>query len=54
MKTFTIYFIGRKIYAIGIRYQIKETVQAPDIESAKLKLYEKYEHISILDIKEVA
>jgi hypothetical protein len=52
MKTYEVRFYGRTIGAIGILYWITDTVQAENEEAAKLKLYDKYEHISILTIRE--
>lgn len=46
MKVFSIEFIGRTKGSIGIMYPIKEEVIAEDFDSAILKLYEKYDHIS--------
>lgn len=45
MKTYTAHFTGRKVGAIGIRYAINTTVEAESIEDAKLRLYDRYEHI---------
>ena len=39
-------FIGRKINAIGITYEINDTVEADSIGQARIKLYDNYEHIS--------
>jgi hypothetical protein len=47
-KTFKITFIGRKVGAIGKRYQITETVKATDQQAAELRLYDNYEHIAVL------
>ena len=51
MTTYTVKFTGRTNGAIGIFYPITETVQAENEEAAKLKLYEKYEHITNIQIK---
>jgi len=53
MKTFEIEFTGRKLNSIGIFYPIKTTLEATDLHSALLKLYETYDHISNPIIKEV-
>ena len=45
-------FIGRKVGAIGIRYQISVMVEAANKEAAELRLYDSYEHISNLELKE--
>lgn len=54
MKTFNISFIGRYKNALGIRERFTEKVKAPSYDDAVLKLYDKYEHISVLkfDIEE--
>jgi len=46
-------FTGRTINAIGKTYKIIDTVEAENEESARLKLYDKYEHISNLILKEI-
>lgn len=54
MKTFKVTFTGRKKNAIGIFYKISDIVEAPKNstdEQIRLKLYDKYEHISNLKIK---
>ena len=50
MKTFTIQFSGRKAGAIGIFGNFEETVEANNKDEAILKLYDVYEHITILKI----
>lgn len=47
MKTYHFDFIGRENGAIGIRYAISEQVQADDYDAAVLRLYDRYEHISV-------
>lgn len=44
-KRFKVTFYGRTKGAIGISYKITDTVWAPDVEGARLALYDKYEHI---------
>ncbi len=39
-------FNGRTAGAIGITYPITDTVEADTEEEARLKLYDKYEHIT--------
>jgi len=39
-------FKGRAKGALGISYMITTQVEAPDKETAALKLYARYEHIS--------
>jgi hypothetical protein len=48
MTTFNIYFIGRYKDALGIRERFEERVKAASYDDAVLKLYDKYEHISVL------
>ena len=43
-------FMGRKINAGGVFYEIETTVEGADTESARLNLYERYEHISKLEL----
>lgn len=52
MNKYKISFIGRKKNAKGKVYKITETVFANDVEGAKLKLYENYEHIKVLTLKQ--
>jgi len=47
---YQIRFIGRKLGAIGIVYEISEHVEAESQDQAIMKLYDKYEHIRILTI----
>ena len=52
-KTFTCDFTGRKVGAIGIRYHIVDSIDMPadsTLQEVRLKLYDKYEHISNLTI----
>ena len=53
MKTYKVKFYGREKGAIGIRYIIETTVQGKNIEEATLNLYDRYEHISILEMVEI-
>ena len=53
MKTYKTSFNGRQAGALGITYRIETTVKAEDADKAALKLYDKYEHINHLNIKEV-
>jgi hypothetical protein len=46
-------FMGRQKGAIGIFYKITDTVEADNREDANLKLYDNYEHISLLQLVEV-
>jgi hypothetical protein len=45
MNTYKIIFTGRTKGALGITYSIEEEVQANNPEEARLKLYDRYEHI---------
>lgn len=51
MKTYKITFTGRLINAIGKTYSHTITVKAESQDEAVLKLYEKFEHIKIINIK---
>jgi hypothetical protein len=50
----TIKFQARKIGAIGIRQTYIETLEVADGSEARAKLYDQYEHISILGTRESA
>ena len=49
---FYIEFYGRENGAIGIRSHYARTVEADSRDAAILKLYENFEHISVLKIEE--
>ena len=53
MKKYKAIFRGREAGAIGIFYSIYAEVEAENKKAAELKLYEKYEHITRLDLREV-
>jgi len=53
MKKYTASFVGRKKGAIGIFYNIKCTVKGENKEEAKMNLYETYEHLHHLSLREV-
>ena len=53
MKTYFISFRGRKNTAIGITYPNTTTIRAENAELAELALYDKYEHISKVELIEV-
>lgn len=53
MKTYHAKFSGRKRNAIGLFYPVFVTIQAEDATEAKTKLYEAWEHISGLNLREV-
>jgi hypothetical protein len=46
MKKFKLSFKARLIGSIGKLQSFTETVEAENLEVAKFKLYNKYEHIS--------
>lgn len=52
MRTFIATFIGRKVGAIGMFYRITTTVQADSPSAARTKLYDTYEHVHGLTIRE--
>jgi hypothetical protein len=47
-------FLGRKVGAIGIFYQISVTLEASTEDEARLKIYDTHEHISGLKVTEVS
>lgn len=50
MKTYTIYFYGREIGAIGIQQEFTLTLNAENDNDAITRLYERYEHITSIRI----
>ena len=55
MNKYKIKFVGRKLGAIGICCKYEVVVESQDPESAKLKLYDNFEHITIIgEIKEIS
>lgn len=50
MQTFDVTFWGRKAGAIGIRSQFRERIEVEKTEDILPALYEKYEHISSVEI----
>lgn len=52
-KRFRVTFHGRTKNAIGVCYGITDTVYAPDLDGARLALYDKYEHVSRFEAVEV-
>jgi hypothetical protein len=42
---FIVYGHGRKVGAIGISYGFAASVEAKDVEDAKIRIYDTYEHI---------
>lgn len=53
MKTYKITFRGRENNAIGIFYTITDFFSGENEEQARLSMYDKYEHILIIDCEEV-
>ncbi len=52
MKTYTFKFNGRQAGAIGIFYDIRDSYKCSSLSEAKSLLYEDYEHIRLIYIKE--
>jgi hypothetical protein len=50
MKTYTARFYGRLKGALGVSYWIETQVEVDAIETARIKLYDRYEHISHLTL----
>jgi hypothetical protein len=50
---YKIRFKGRTVGAIGITYRINTTVEAETPEAAQLKLYDKWDTITELEIKPI-
>lgn len=50
---FQFVFNAREIGALGIWQRFCVTVEADDEESARLKLYDKYEHISVQSVRQI-
>ena len=48
MARYTIRFYARQIGSIGLRQLYEKIIDAPDKESARLKLYDTHEHISVI------
>lgn len=53
MKTYKATFVGRRVLAIGITHRVETEVNGIDPEDARLNLYDRYEHISNLELTEV-
>lgn len=52
MPRYNAKFVGREVGAIGIGYPIETTLNATDKETAELALYDRWEHIQRLELKE--
>jgi len=52
-KKYKATFTGRQLGAIGIFYEITDTVEGLNEDDANLNLYDKYEHIMHLKLEEV-
>ena len=50
MRTYECRFYGREAGALGVRYWITATVEAASIDDARLKLYDRWEHITDLSV----
>lgn len=53
MKTYTLTFIGRTKNALGNRSTYTKTVQAENLDAARLALYGTHEHISAVKVLSV-
>lgn len=53
MKKYKATFTGREVNAIGIFYKIETITEGNTEDEARLKLYEKYEHIQELKLIEI-
>lgn len=53
MKTYKVMFYGRTAGALGVCYWIEDIIEAPNMESIRLALYDKYEHITNLSAEEI-
>jgi len=53
MNKYLVKFKGRKLNAIGKFYNISETIEASNETNLKVKIYDNYEHITNLTIKEI-
>lgn len=54
MKTYRIVFMARRLGALGIRSQYTRLVTAENAEKATLALYVDFDHITVLELREVA
>ena len=45
MSVYLAAFVGRRAGALGVFYPIVTRVRADDCESARLRLYDRFEHI---------
>ena len=53
MKYFKASFSGRQNGAIGIYYHIDTIVNGTDQEQARINLYDRFEHIHLLDLVDI-
>jgi hypothetical protein len=51
MNTYKASFFGRPLGSVGFARQRRAEVKAPNEEEARLKLYEKHEHIHALRLE---
>lgn len=54
VKTYRFRFVGRPVGAIGILWEQEATACGETLEAARLALYDRFEHLSILSAEEVA
>lgn len=47
MNNFKITFVGQPVGALGILQTFTRVVRAADAESARLKLYDNFQHITV-------
>jgi ribosomal protein L20A (L18A) len=52
MKNYKFKFLGVVIGSIGKQQKFTKTIQAENIQEAKLKLYDTHEHIFILSVND--
>lgn len=50
MKTFYLSFLARLVGSIGVTYPQFVEIEANDLDEATLKLYDRFEHISKLEL----
>ena len=53
VKTYRATFTGRKVNATGITYKIETTVRATSKDKARIRLYDRFEHISSLTLEDI-
>ena len=53
MKTYVVRFVGRPIGAIGVLWEQETTVRGDTREAAEARVWDRFEHVSILECREV-